>query len=663
MVLGQGGFGITYLAYDLTLRMRVAIKEYFPLGLVTRQDQTVTLSGGSSQPVFQKGVEAFYREAQLLVRFQSHPNIVHVNSFFRQNGTAYFVMEYVEGESLSDYLDRCGGRLSYDVTVKLLTPVLDALTDIHNAGILHRDIAPDNIYLTKNGNVKLLDFGAAKNELSLHTHSSAAILKQGYSPLEQYTAGSNQGPWTDVYAMGAVIYRCLTGILPPNAPDRLIGEPLLSFKEASVSAPAGAEATVNKALAVNYQDRWQHIEDFKNVLIDPSVRKTVKMRTREQAKTKKQKGRKTLPIPVLIVAAVILTGAGIISMILIPKERIYREGTALIAEGKYEEAILKLNEISAYRDSGQQIRNAKLMQAEIFLAFDDYDNAMTLFTELSGEDYAAERIAQRKEESEQLHSAEPEPTVPTAAAEIITEAAPEPEEQTAVPVVIPTEVQKASGRFQSQKPADGTSFVVGEPFDLTWTVENTGSTIWDPTYKLIYDSGTNFTADKVTEQYTGVTIWPQGAAGLTLHCTAPRASGTYFMKWHVVDENGNTVLSPLTIQIDVKVDVIYNWNYQVIVNYDINDLTTDLNTVRMGQTWYAHLLITGGKPGESIQISYKSHWPNGHDFFRTFEGSYKSGDVPFNGQTYTGLSGEVTVGFYDISGTKLLAGKTVRIEE
>ena len=435
MVLGQGGFGITYLAYDLSLRMRVAVKEYFPLGLVTRQGQTVTFTGGNAQPFFQKGVEAFYREARLLARFQAHPNIVHVSSFFRQNGTAYFVMEYVEGESLAAYLEKCGGKLSYEETIRLLLPVFDALTEVHNAGILHRDIAPDNICIAKDGNIKLLDFGAAKNELSLHTHSSAAILKPGYAPLEQYTAGSNQGPWTDIYAMGAVIYKCLTGKVPPDAPDRMIGQRLASFKETGTKAPDGAEAAVNKALEPDIQNRWQSAAEFRNALADPDKLKKIKIRTQNQAKGSGQRSGKLRLIPVLVLAAVLLIAAGIVSKIILPKNRAYREGVALIAEGKYEDAVLKLSEISSYRDSESRIRRAKSLQAEEYLALGDYDNAMTLFTELSGKDYAAERIAQRKIEFERLHPKMPEPTI-VPVSELPT---PEP---TSVPTSAQTDLQK-----------------------------------------------------------------------------------------------------------------------------------------------------------------------------------------------------------------------------
>ena len=423
MVLGQGGFGITYLAYDLTLHTRVAIKEYFPLGLVTRQTQIVTFSTINAQSFFQKGEEAFYREAQLLVRFQNHPNIVHVSNFFRQNGTAYFVMEYIEGESLSAYLDKRGGQLTYDETIQLLSPIFDALFDIHNTGILHRDIAPDNIFMAKDGNIKLIDFGAAKNELGQHTHSSAAILKPGYAPLEQYTSGSNQGPWTDIYAMGAVIYRCLTGTVPPDAPNRITGQSLMNFREAGIDVPAGAEAAIAKALALDIPNRWQNIIDFKKTLIDPAAMKNNKPQTQERGR--KQKTRKPWIIPVLAIAVVFLIIGFIFSQIVIPKEQKYREGTSLISDGQYEEALQILDEIGQYKDTEQQIRLAKSLWAEELLALDDYDQALQLFTELSGENYASERIAGRKAEYALLFPPSPEPTEVLITAEETPSLAPE----------------------------------------------------------------------------------------------------------------------------------------------------------------------------------------------------------------------------------------------
>ena len=341
MCLGQGGFGITYLAWDLNLRMKVAIKEYFPGGLVTRSSLMVSPSTQTSVGFFQKGVDAFIREARLLGRFQGHPNIVHISSFFRENNTAYFVMEYVEGRSLAAYLDEKGGRLSWEETTAVISPVMSALEVLHQNGILHRDIAPDNIYLTINGTVKLLDFGAAKNELGQHTHSSAAILKPGYAPLEQYSAEGNQGPWTDIYALAATIYRVLTGTLPPDAPDRLTGTALRPPSELGAKLPREAENALMKALAMDPGQRYRSMAEF-GAGLERERRKTAselpaKPNAAPHRGGKRHKGKtfswKKVLIPLLVVIA-----AAVITVPLAMSFFAYRNGLQAIADNDAERA-------------------------------------------------------------------------------------------------------------------------------------------------------------------------------------------------------------------------------------------------------------------------------------------------------------------------------------
>ena len=364
MTLGQGGFGITYLAYDMNLQQKVAIKEYFPSGLVTRSAQTVIPSTQSGQMLYQKGVDAFYREAQLLARFQNHPNIVHIHNFFRENNTAYFVMEYVEGKSLAAYLNERGGRLSQEETISLLSPIMDALDTLHQTGILHRDIAPDNIYLTKSGQVKLLDFGAAKNELSQHTHSSAAILKPGYAPLEQYSVTGDQGPWTDVYAMGAVIYRCLTGMMPPDAPDRIIGREIIPVNAGGTGVSKNVEAAVMKALSLNIPERWQRMSDFKYALSDPDVKVTnIKQDSKRNSisgQQQKRKKKKKIILPFLITTCVIIGVAitWLIITIVIPNYK-YNSAVTLMNSGNYSKASTMFINLGDYKDSQQKIKECE----------------------------------------------------------------------------------------------------------------------------------------------------------------------------------------------------------------------------------------------------------------------------------------------------------------
>ena len=227
-LLGRGGFGATYLAWDLTLRRRVAIKEFLPRQLASR------MSGGTqvraytgSQDAFNIGLEKFLEEARHLAQFGDHPGIIRVLDFFEENGTGYMVMEYLDGSTLDQYVTTTG-RLDIPVILELLIPVADALRACHAAGLIHRDISPDNIFLTSDGRVKLLDFGAARAAIGSQSTNLSVILKEGYAPFEQYQRNGRQGPWTDIYALTATLYRLLTDALPVTAPDRVAGTPLPS---------------------------------------------------------------------------------------------------------------------------------------------------------------------------------------------------------------------------------------------------------------------------------------------------------------------------------------------------------------------------------------------------------------------------------------------------
>ena len=265
--LGQGGFGITYLGFDLSSNQRMAIKEYFPSGLVTRQAAMVQPITQETQTAFIRGVDAFYREARILARLVNYPNIVSVINFFQENGTAYFVMEYIEGQSFKDYLESRGGRIPFEEALFLLMPVMQSLDAVHKEGMLHRDIAPDNIYITNAGPTKLLDFGAARFHEEEDTHSVRTIIKPGYAPMEQYASGSAQGPWTDVYAMGATFYRAVTGIVPPDAPTRALHDDLRSPAQSGIILPANADNAIMRAMALNIVFRFRSIADFGKMLV------------------------------------------------------------------------------------------------------------------------------------------------------------------------------------------------------------------------------------------------------------------------------------------------------------------------------------------------------------------------------------------------------------
>ena len=237
-VLGQGGFGITYLGWDLYLDIPVAVKEYYPNGAVMRETSVtmdVVSCDGETGSRFRNNKERFLREAKMLARFSQVPQIVQVKNFFLANNTAYIVMEYVEGITLKQYVKEHGGKLSVEETFTILGPVVEALCKVHKAGLVHRDISPDNIMMLPQGGAKLLDFGAVRDVGAASvdkglTKSTEAILKQGYAPIEQYQKRGSLGPWTDVYALCATMYYCMTGQVPPDAPERLLGDEDLNWQ-------------------------------------------------------------------------------------------------------------------------------------------------------------------------------------------------------------------------------------------------------------------------------------------------------------------------------------------------------------------------------------------------------------------------------------------------
>ncbi|HZP11946.1 MAG TPA: serine/threonine-protein kinase [Nevskiaceae bacterium] len=269
-VLGRpGGFGITYLATDTHLGKHVAIKEFLPANLVVRSENaSVTVRTSDDRLVFDWGLKSFLNEARVLARF-NHPNLVQVYRFFEANGTAYIVMEYIEGETLSDLLKR-EGTLDEQRVQGILMPILDGLAAVHEASILHRDVKPENIIIRPNGQPVLIDFGSARNELGSKTLDVTSILTPGYSPIEQYSAEStNQGPWTDVYALGAVAYRMISGKRPPDAVDRVTSDRLVpAVQEGFRKYSPNFLAAIDWALSVDPEIRPRSVTDWKESLLE-----------------------------------------------------------------------------------------------------------------------------------------------------------------------------------------------------------------------------------------------------------------------------------------------------------------------------------------------------------------------------------------------------------
>lgn len=264
--LGQGGFGITYVGMDLNLEKKVAIKEYYPEGCVTRDiktHSTVLSFDGEKTTFFRKGRERFVDEAKTLALFSGDSGVVNVRTFFFENGTAYIVMDFVDGETLKTLAAKSGGKLPAERVFELFEPLLRSIARVHEAGLLHRDISPDNIILQPNGTLILLDFGAARQMSISGEHSNTISVKHGYAPEEQYRTRGEQGPWTDVYALCATIYKLITGVTPPQALDRAMnGDILKTPTELGVPLGGRRERALIQGLAVRASERVQSIDEL-----------------------------------------------------------------------------------------------------------------------------------------------------------------------------------------------------------------------------------------------------------------------------------------------------------------------------------------------------------------------------------------------------------------
>jgi len=264
--LGEGGFGITYLAWDTEAAIKVAIKEYYPSSYVTRvpKSNQVIINAKNNLHASNRGLKRFIDEAKTLAKIKNLAGIVTVRDFFSANGTAYIVMEFLDGVSLKKHMSR-KGKLCFNEVVFLLRPVIDSLAQVHTLGLIHRDISPDNILITKNNEVKLIDFGAAKQS-NFDGKSLSIVLKQGFAPEEQYRTHGEQGPWTDIYALGVTIYYCITGKMPPESIQRMYKDTLVRPIELGAEITEAQERALMKSLAVYSKSRYQDCIQFINAL-------------------------------------------------------------------------------------------------------------------------------------------------------------------------------------------------------------------------------------------------------------------------------------------------------------------------------------------------------------------------------------------------------------
>lgn len=263
-VLGQGGFGITYLGIDKLYGNKVAIKEYYPQKIAMRKAQyedVVTVTSIEEKNNYNKGKKRFLDEAQVMARFNKNEGTVKILDFFEANNTAYIVMEYLEGITLKQYLGKYG-VIQFRNLIEMMLPLREALIEIHSQGLIHRDISPDNIMVQHNGKLKLMDFGAARDYTESGNKSLTVILKPGYAPPEQYQTHGVQGPWTDIYALCATIYKCLTGITPPDAIARVMDDKFKEPDQLDGKLSPDIKKILWKGMNIFPEERYQDIVEF-----------------------------------------------------------------------------------------------------------------------------------------------------------------------------------------------------------------------------------------------------------------------------------------------------------------------------------------------------------------------------------------------------------------
>ena len=276
-VLGQGSFGITYIGWDKVLELPVAIKEYYPSDLVSRDvlrgtDPTVYLYQQMSKQEYQDQLDKFLNEARCLTRFNQLNGIVTVRDFFFENNTAYIVMDYIEGENIKTYVQK-KGHMSGETVLTLMKPVMESLAQVHRAGLVHRDISPDNLLFSDYQRLVLIDFGATRLRNVEMTRSMTVVFKKGFSPEEQYRTKGQQGSWSDIYAICATMYFMLTGKVPDDAIQRMVEDSLPSLVDMpDIDLPRKHKETIMKGLNIQAKDRYQRMEELLTELYEIPIK-------------------------------------------------------------------------------------------------------------------------------------------------------------------------------------------------------------------------------------------------------------------------------------------------------------------------------------------------------------------------------------------------------
>lgn len=368
--VGFGGFGITYRAWDRKLEKMVAVKEFYPNGIVNRipGKKEVIIYSGNRINEFQNGKVRFLAEARNMAQFSTHPNIVNVYEFFEENNTAYIAMEFLEGKSYKQYIAEHGGRVESEMAVNVVLSVLDALKELHRAKIIHRDISPDNIFMTptepgsEQYRVKLIDFGAARFSSGEEEKTLSIILKPGYAPPEQYRSKSKQGAWTDIYAVGAVLYRSLTGKMPEESVNRAVEDHLAAPKELIPEIPDYLNDSIMRAMALNQELRFQNVEQF---------REAIQNKTKVLSVSKELQRRKTIRTVSIAGICLLLVGAAFTCyQVYVGKEKALYSVSAEISIWMPDINTEKMEEIKAVGKLGTdegEVKEIKLDSSEDML--------------------------------------------------------------------------------------------------------------------------------------------------------------------------------------------------------------------------------------------------------------------------------------------------------
>lgn len=371
-MLGLGGFGITYKAWDQKLGTLLAIKEYYPSGLVNRQpgDAKVILAATRREREFVYGKTRFLEEARNMAKFSTHKNIVNVFDFFEANHTAYIVMEYLDGKTLSQVLQQQNVPLPYDYCVNIASSVCTALKALHAENILHRDVSPDNIMICSNGTVKLFDFGAARFSAGVENRVTV-VVKPGFAPPEQYDKVNRQDPRTDIYALGATLYYAMTGVRPEESTNRRIEDTLREPAAIDSNIPTNISNAIMRAMALEQQYRFPTVEAFQAALT--SGKKVVSVK-KERAKRKRRRA-------MGILAALLLVGGAIGAFVcLLNRQK---------ASAGLPDAQLRMWYIQTGDEAADQAK-ASALEAIIDTFTQEYDNVEVELLPISAEGYQAE---------------------------------------------------------------------------------------------------------------------------------------------------------------------------------------------------------------------------------------------------------------------------------